>query len=495
MYEPLHRHRPHHRWTNGDLAAKVGADLGLPPDDEQRWILDAIYGEVAPDRPSSFEVAVVSPRQNIKTSTFGIAALADLFVFGVERHLWTAHHGDTLAGTFVDFKSWITSNPEYEESVDFYEGHQDMSIRYRETGGVIDFQSRTGKAGRGLTGVKRITLDEALYLEAKHVGAVYPTMLTRQGAQVRIGSSAGLLASDELRRIRRRGRGKKDGRLTYVEYGAEKRPCLHVDCTHVVGSEGCALDDRDLWWQANCALWPGRIVEESIEDMRRSMPPGEFAREMLSWWEDPVSSAGSGIDLADWALCRDPGSTMVDPVAFGVAQSADRSTVSIAAVGRREDGSIHIELADHRKASTRWVAPRLRELVDKWGPVAVTVDPIAEALVREIEDAGVEVDVVKFPDYATGCGRLYDMVRLARPDEPQVEDAEEQERALVPIWHRGSGPLDAAIESATVKPMQRGWVWRQGGEAPISPLVAVTLALVGFEANDDIDYDIEDSLG
>src|SRR5512139_2336166 len=236
MYQALHRHRPHHRWTNGDLAAKVGADLGLPPDDEQRWLLDTIFAEKAPDIPASFEVAAISPRQNIKTSTFGIAALADLFVFDVERHLWTAHHGDTLKGTFQDFRSWIKSNPEYDEQVTFYEGHQDMSIVHKDTGATIDFQSRSGKAGRGLTGVKRITLDEALYLEPKHVGAVYPTMLTRPGAQVRIASSAGLLESEQLRRIRDRGRSAKDGRLAYVEYGALRRACMHAECTHEVGS-------------------------------------------------------------------------------------------------------------------------------------------------------------------------------------------------------------------------------------------------------------------
>ena len=30
-FEPLYRHRPASKWTNGDIAAKVGADLGLPP--------------------------------------------------------------------------------------------------------------------------------------------------------------------------------------------------------------------------------------------------------------------------------------------------------------------------------------------------------------------------------------------------------------------------------------------------------------------------------
>ena len=268
-YEPLYRSRPSHRWTNGDLAAKVGADLGLVPDDEQQWLLDTIYAEKAPDRPASFEVCVVAPRQNIKTSTLGIAALADLFVFGVDKHVWSAHLQDTAKETFGDFKTWIRRNPDYDERVQFYEGHQDMSIVLRDTGASIDFGSRTGKSKRGVTGVKRITLDEALYLEPKHTGAVYPTMLTQPGAQVRLASSAGLEISEQLRRLRDRGRAGKDPRLAYVEYGAPKTSCASPECTHEIGSEGCALDDRELWWGANCALWAGRVTEESLRSEER----------------------------------------------------------------------------------------------------------------------------------------------------------------------------------------------------------------------------------
>ena len=117
------------------------------------------------------------------------------------------------------------AQPDYDDACRFYEGHQDRSIVHEPTGNRIDFGSRTGKGKRGLTGVQRVTLDEALYLEPKHVGAVYPTMLTRPGAQVRVGSSAGLESSVVLRGIRDRGRSGKDPRLAYVEYGAPVRPC------------------------------------------------------------------------------------------------------------------------------------------------------------------------------------------------------------------------------------------------------------------------------
>lgn len=431
MYEPLHRHRPTHRWTYGDLAAKVGADLGLPPDDEQRWILDTIYGERAPERPASFEVAVISPRQNIKTSTLGIAALTDLFVFGVERHLWTAHHGDTLKGTFNDFRSWIKSNPEYDDQVTFYEGHQDMSIVHKETGNLIDFQSRTGKAGRGLTGVKRITLDEALYLEPKHVGAVYPTMLTRPGAQVRIASSAGLLASEQLRRIRERGRGGKDKRLAYVEYGAALKPCLRADCSHAFETEGCSLDDRDLWWQANCALWQGRITEEALADQRESMPPREFMREFLSWWDDP-ESVGGALPYTVWQTLGDPGAPRGETPVFGLDVDQDR-TAWIAVAWRRSDDLVQLSLANEgRPIPAHRVVEECARVSAEWGGIVAA----PKAFEDDLETAGVRRRVVTSAEFTVASGVVYDAVTARM------------------VRHGNQPALNAAIKAAT---------WRNAG--------------------------------
>lgn len=461
MYEPLYRHRPSHRWTNGDLACKVGEDLGLPPDAEQRWLLDTIYAENAPERPAAFEVCTIAPRQNIKTSAYGIAALADLFVFGVERHLWTAHHGDTLKGTFADFRAWIKSNPEYDEQVTFYEGHQDMSIVHKDTGNVIDFQSRTGKAGRGLTGVKRITLDEALYLEPKHVGAVYPTMLTRPGAQVRIASSAGLIVSEQLRRIRDRGRAGKDARLAYVEYGAHRKPCLRADCTHVVGSEGCALDDRDLWWQANCALWPGRVAEESLEDQRSSMPPREFMREFLSWWEDP-ESLGGALPYGVWLDLADPEAPRGTDVAFGADVAEDR-TAWIAVAWRRDDGAAQVMLANEGQPMPAFrLAEECKRLTGEWGGSVVP----PRAFEDDFDRDGVPTSPMKQGEFSAACGAFADAVTSGR------------------IRHGNQPALNEAVRAAK---------WRSAGtsgerafqlkDAPeVGPLAAATRALHGLKA-------------
>jgi len=470
MYEPLYRHRPSHRHAHGDLAAKVGADIGLPPDPEQQWILDSIYAERAPDRPAAFEVGVIGPRQNIKTSTLGIAAIADLFVFGVQRHIWSAHLVDTAKATFADFRAWLGSNREYDDLVDYYEGHQDMGIRHKETGARIDFRSRTGKSSRGLTGVKRITLDEALYLEARHVGAIYPTMLTRPGAQVRIASSAGLITSEQLRRIRNRGRSGKDARLAYVEYGARMHPCADRLCAHAVGTEGCAYDDRELWWQANPALWSGRITEESLEDQRRSLPPAEWAREFFSLWDDPESTGGA-LAHSRWLALADARAERGTDVVFGLDLTGDRD-VWIAVAWRRDDGATHVMLAnDGRPVAAYSAVAECKRLTGEWGGTVAT-----SAFGDDLEREGVPFEPVNGTEFAAACGLL----------EDAINDSSAR--------HGNQPALNDAVKAARWRPQttsgERAFVLRDAPEVGPVAAVARALWLLGQAPN----YDPLDSI-
>lgn len=434
-YAALHRHRPPQRWTNGDLAAKVGADLGITPDAEQRELLDMIYAEKAADRPSAFEVCVVGPRQNIKTSTLLIAALADLFVFGVEKHLWSAHLDDTAKGTFQDAREWLGRNPEYAEQVQFYEGHQDRAIVHRDTGHRIDFGSRTGKGKRGLTGVMRVTLDEALYLEPKHMGAIYPTMLTRPGAQVRIASSAGLESSASLRAIRDRGRKGTDPRLAYVEYGARVRPCEDERCLHAVGTPGCALDDRELWWQANCALWCGRIEDGALEDQRNSLPPEEFMREFYSWWEDPLSLGGA-ISPESWAALA---ANMPQPdnvPAIGLGGSTDGMFGAIGAASVLDDGRVMVApVGKGRQRGQRWLIGEAARIQKDHGCAVVVASrgPL-KYLIPDLVDAGVRVTERDAAEWVDACEVAWQQVEagtLAHPNDKQLNDS-----ALSASWKK-----------------------------------------------------------
>src|SRR4028119_753369 len=109
-------------------------------------------------------------------------------------------------------------------------------------------------------------------------------------ARVRYGSSAGKLGSDALRALRNRGRNPDPGEtLAYLEFAAPRQACEDPACEHKMGTEGCALDDEDLWWQANSGLWYRRLDMSAMRAQRRMLSgaPEEFTREFLSWWDEP----------------------------------------------------------------------------------------------------------------------------------------------------------------------------------------------------------------
>jgi hypothetical protein len=444
--KPLHRWRPPHRDTLGDLACKVGADLGLVPDSEQAWLLDSIYAENEPGIPAAYEVCVVAPRQNLKSATLEMAALTDLFVIGVPLAVWTAHEFKTARKSFEDMRTRIMQHPDYAERTKFRDSHGEEAI-YLDTGERLEFHARSGGSGRGFT-CDRLTLDEAMYLQDGDLGALVPTMFTRPDAQVRYGSSAGKTTSAALRALRSRGRAGSDPSLAYVEYGAERRPCASDRCTHELGSDGCALDDRELWWQANCALWAGRADEEAVERQRRALPPREFAREFLSWWEDPAEE-GDGVFEGRWPTLADPEAKRGQEVTFGVAVAPDRSWSAVAVAWRRPDDRVQVMLADYRPG-TSWVGSRVVELQSRWGG-RVLASTAAKGLVDGAESPSQGEQALAH----TGLDDLVSADRVRHGNEPA---------------------LNTAVRAARWKPYGDTRMFDRKGHTDISPLDAAALA-------------------
>lgn len=148
MREPAHLWVPLYQHTNGDLTAKVGAQVGLTPDPEQQVILDAMFAEDEPGKPLLREACVIAPRQNLKTPVLQIAALADLFVFRVELVIWTAHLFDTAQKAFQGMASLIGRTPEFKEQCRWppRTANEDESIELL-SGQRIEFHARKGGAG------------------------------------------------------------------------------------------------------------------------------------------------------------------------------------------------------------------------------------------------------------------------------------------------------------------------------------------------------------
>lgn len=455
MREPAYRWVPTYKETFGDLAADVGEQLGMPMDPEQKMILDAVFAENAPGEPALFSVAVVAPRQNLKTATLEIAALTDVFVLGEPVHTWTAHLFDTAQKTFTHMVQLIEGNDDFRRRV-----HQVTKGNGKEaielvTGERIEFAARSKGGGRGKTGDK-ITWDEALFLSASDTGALLPILATRKGAQVRYGSSAGFVTSDVLRRIRDRGRTGGHQRSAYFEWCAPLAECEDPSCNHEVGMVGCVADRMDLLEIANPAFGR-RITKERLVDFREEMPPEEFIREFLGWWDEP-GTADAAFGPGKWEACAGDPPQGVPMGAFGIAASMDmlKGAITAAAV---EGDVIHLKPLQHGPGTT-WIVERAKQIQDQHNvPAVIDSRGPASPLIPHLERAGVNLVILDTGGVMDACASLLDKVREGK------------------VRHARYPELETAVQGAVRRLVGDRWAWgRKLSTSDISTLEAGTFA-------------------
>jgi hypothetical protein len=346
----------------------------------------------------------------------------------------------------------IQTSPELSRELKaVYFGAGNESIELLD-GSRLVFKARTAGGGRGLTGDK-VVLDEAFALRGDHMGALLPTLAARPDPQIVYGSSAGMVESRVLRGIRDRGRAGGDPRLAYLEWGdTDPGGCLADGCAHAVGTPGCALDDRDRWRRCNPAFGR-RIDEQSMAAFRQVLPPEEFAREFLGWWDEPAANTDD-LSATQWADAETEAGPSGE-LFLAVDAAPGHKWASIVACGNGV-----LELIDRRKGSS-WLPERMSELVERHAVSAFAVDPAAPvaALLPDFERAGLPIHLVDGKDAVRACGAL-----LAGIVERSV-------------LHRGEPELLAAVGGASRRSVGDGWRWsRKDSSLDITPLVAATYA-------------------
>lgn len=461
---PAHLWVPEHRSTAAGEAIDLAESVGMFLDGEQRLALEAILAEKAGGKWAGFEACIIAARQNLKTYLFEALVLADLFLFGSDLVIWTAHLFPTTMEAFRDLKHILESNDHLRRRVrKISEANGEESFEL-VSGQRILFRARSKSGGRGLTG-DRVILDEAFALGPSEMGSLLPTLSARPNPQVIYGSSAGKADSNVLRSVRDRGRAGGDPSLVYVEWCAPVVPCEADRCDHRPGARGCALDDRASWQKANPAMGR-RITESHIEAERRALPPEEFARERLGWWEEPVG-AGGGMPLTLWDSATrksKPGRLL----ALAVDVTPDLAYAAVARASAVPDG-ILLDVAEHRRG-TSWVAEVVTALKgESSAPVVVDLGSTASVVQDDLAGAGIVTFNPSARDVAQACSSLLDgMLRGA-------------------VWHVHDARLDAAARGASRRTLGDAWAWsRRNSLADISPLVGVTLALWGASRPPDM---------
>jgi phage terminase large subunit-like protein len=388
------------------------------------------------------------PRQNGKGSILEAIEIADMFLFGAELVIHTAHEFKTAQEAFRRVLFLVENNDGLrkkvarvrtshgEEGIELLNGHR------------LRFLARSGGSGRGFS-CDRLIYDEAYELPEETVAASLPTMSARPNPALIYASSAALAKSRVLRSVMARGRREDerpaDPGLCYLEWSADPK---------------ADLDDRDEWVRANPATSSGRIRVEFIAKERAAMSDVTFGRERLGVVDE--SASATVIDLDLWSAAADPLSSPFDPVAFAIDVPPDAAFSSVAVAGASADGRVHAEVVK-RARGTGWVADFVAELVEKWSPSQVVLDPKGPAgsLLPALDLAGVEVTRISYEEHAQACGLF----------KALVEDGK--------LVHKDQPGLTAALESARKRDAGEAgaWLWNRRDETDISPLVATTLAV------------------
>lgn len=456
--------------------------VGREHEPEQALSVDVLTGMKADGSPASLEGAVVSARQNLKTYVLENIVLTRMVdpTDSARLFIWTAQQLDTAQETFLHFVT-LFDNPDHPhmrrrlKKITSGNGSEQIDL---VDGRRLKFKARSDKSGQGLSG-DVIVFDEGFALRPAHMASLVPTLSTRKRAQLLFGSSAGHPDSEVLRGIRDRGRKGGRGAPAYIEYcapGSFAKPgCELANCRHTTEMQGCVLDREDFVLMAN-PMAGRRIGWDYLRDERRSIPPLEYARERLGWWDEPDDGGAPPVQVEEWKKLIDPGSAVAagEPVVLAAEIALDRRSGSIGMAGWRDDGAAHVGLIDHRDG-TDWLLPALLGYIErntlhrlrrgKTTCPAVIIDPTSPAgtLVDPLRKAGTEPVLMTTREAGVSAAGLQDAVT---------------DRTT---FHRGQPAVEAALSGAIKRDLgDGGWAFGRKKSAAVSvditPLVVVANA-------------------
>jgi hypothetical protein len=496
--------------TRGREAVELAEMAGLTMDPWEALALDELLGVQDDGRWASKEFGLIAGRQNGKDVVLEARELFGLFLAeDDELIIHSAHLFDTSLRHFQRVEELIMASPDLDRflvthkgSVSRSHGKEGFEIIRDGVKRELRFRTRTEGGGRGWT-CDCLIFNEAMILSGVTVGAILPTLSAVPNPQVIYAGSAGMKHSTALGRLRRRGM-RGEPRVSFLEWSAEEcsqfcpENCEEHDQKRFKVRPG--MTEEEIIRKTNRLIrsyakanpgWGIRIGGvndaqqsfEHIEAEKRQMDPEEFDRERLGLGDWPVEDdAWLVISEAAWKTCADPTSSPVAPVAFAIDMTPDRRYACIVVAGINQDGLAHIEITgadelDHRPGD-RWVVARVEELIERWNPCAIVIDRASQAgsLIKDLEKdgsvmkrRGMEVTCPTARDYAQACGWFGSAI-MTTNGQPQL------------LAHRDQLPMTLAVSGAAKRDLAELWAWdRKNTTTDISPLVAATLAVWGFQ--------------
>lgn len=461
--------------TLGDEAVAFAELAGLHLEPWQADGLRMMLSVREDGKWACFEYAEICPRQNGKTVLFMARALAGLFLLGEKMILWSAHEYRTAMRSFRDMRGLLSALGTYAgpNLVDV-EGIQvkvnntngEESFLRLDTGQELKLVARSKGAGRGFS-TDCLLLDEAFAYTEDQQDALMPTLAARPNPQICYASSPPLNGETggPLFSLRRRALTGTDPTLGYRDWGLED---VLDDVLALPAAERAAfLDDPARWAATNPAAGLGRVTQESILRLRRSLSEEGFGREITGMWPRQTSAGLGWVVVPEHAWQARGGlreERPDDAVAFCLDASWPDAAFGAIGVAGRLGNEITVQVVEHRPG-TAWMVHRSVELARRHPDAVFVLDKKGPAghLLHDLDAAGIDVLTPTMEEVARAFGQF---VAGVVGDEPNLRHYDQPE-------------LNDAVKAAGTRPLSDARTWARQGEVDISPLTAVTGALHG----------------
>lgn len=337
-------------------------------------------------------------------------------------------------------------------------------------GGIIWYRTRTGSGGAGVDEVDRIVVDEAQYATAEQIEVTSPTQLASENPQTNAMGTGGLDGKSAWWwRMRKRALLPNPGEFAYLGFTAEQLSVVDGKVLTVRPDVSTVEKFLTLVAQVHPTLQRRPDLIEFFAEEYRKLGPEGAAREYLLFW-DPEPD-GESSTIPRWLELADRHSQIATGAAMALAVSPHElgtQWACFAVDGRRHDGRFHVEALDHR-AGTWWVVDRAKEFYrERRLPLRVRTTGAEGQLIRQLREAGVQVEEISATDADQSCGAF---IAAAGFDD-----------AGCPLLHHLDDPdLNKAIRHAARRTSTRGaTTWDElNSQAEISALMAVSIAFGG----------------
>lgn len=331
-----------------------------------------------------------------------------------------------------------------------------------QNGSTLGIDATTESSGHGPT-IDGTDVDEAFSrVDNRTETAARPAMINRPEPQLWVVSTGGWLGGspylwDKIETGRELVESGEPSRRCFFEWSAPEDANVFNENVWIACMPGL---------QYNGGVTPIEAVRHEYIEALRQGRLNEFKRAYLNMWVDQFAPDDAIIDPARWSALADLDSGRLEPLAFGVHVTPDRTMTMIGVCGRRRDGLAQIELAAEA-SGTDWALPWVIERARRWSPCAIVLDGTALALQATLADAGIESVPTSSVDRAQATVDFYDAV-MPKPGED----------GRATIRHAGDPLLAEALKDARKRVIAQRWVW--DGPNPVGRLVAVTLAHHGL---------------